>query len=787
LVIFNPAEKMMYKKIVLAFLLISLYSVNAVSQNTSGILESKLQHYRKTFPSEKLYVHTDKNFYTAGEIVWFKIYNCTDSSNIPAISSKVVYVELLDDHNRSVLQAKISMDRNSGSGSLELPLTLNSGNYSFRAYTNWMKNFSAEYFFEKKIAIVNPFKNLPPVETLPSNSIVLFPEGGNLVNGILSQIGFKINSHGRPVSGKGFIIDENNDTAARFEPFRFGLGSFYFTPDIQHHYKAVYLFDDNSFISKPLPQIFTEGYVMHLDEENQKIRITVRTNVRTSSEIFLIAQNHQNIKAAKQSSLTDGIAIFSVNKADLGPGVSQLTVFNQSKQPVCERLFFIQPSQDAGIKATVAKETYTNREQVRLSISSASAADLSVSVFQLDSLQTVDGHNINSYFWIESELNGEIENPQYYLSGESEEIKKATDHLMLTHGWRRFNWDKILNQPIAVKFQPENLGQTIVCKITDPATGIPVKNVKIYLSIPETTYKLFPGLSNDSGMISIRTNEYYGKGELILQTVERSDNYKIEVIKPFAEQFTTPSSEPFKITETKKPLLENYSIGMQSQYIYTNDSIQKFSVPELKDSLPFFGKGQNVYLLDDYTRFTTMEEVLREYVREINVGLRGGNLKFKLLNEVQHEYFSDNILVLIDGVPLSDPDKMFSVDPMKIRRIDIFPRSYILGTSLFYGLANFSTYKENHENIDIDPKAVVIDYEGLQIKREFYSPDYSNTELWKSRIPDLRNTLYWSPDITGNQQVQFYTSDNKGKYIVVVQGMNSKGEPVNSVSEFAVR
>jgi hypothetical protein len=210
-------------------------------------------------------------------------------------------------------------------------------------------------------------------------------------------------------------------------------------------------------------------------------------------------------------------------------------------------------------------------------------------------------------------------------------------------------------------------------------------------------------------------------------------------------------------------------------------------VPELKDSLPFFGKGQNVYLLDDYTRFTTMEEVLREYVREINVGLRGGNLKFKLLNEVQHEYFSDNILVLIDGVPLSDPDKMFSVDPMKIRRIDIFPRSYILGTSLFYGLANFSTYKENHENIDIDPKAVVIDYEGLQIKREFYSPDYSNTELWKSRIPDLRNTLYWSPDITGNQQVQFYTSDNKGKYIVVVQGMNSKGEPVNSVSEFAVR
>jgi hypothetical protein len=716
---------MMYRKIVFAFSLV-VVSLSAISQNNVlAVLESKLEDYRQTFPFEKLYVHTDKNFYIAGEIVWFKIYNCTDSLNKSSFSSKVAYVEILDDRNTPVMQAKISMEGNTGNGSLELPLTLNSGNYHFRAYTQWMKNFSAEHFFEKKIAIVNPFKSLQPAESLPASSIDLFPEGGNLVNGILSQIGFKINNYGRPASGKGYIIDENNDTAARFEPFKFGLGSFYFTPDIQHRYKAIYVFDDNTFISKPLPQIFAEGYVMHLDEENQKIKLTVRTNRSASSEIYLIAQNHQNIKAAKQSPVINGVAIFSIDKTDLGPGVSQLTVFNQSKQQVCERLFFIQPQQQS-ITATPAKQTYANREKVLLSISASSNSDLSISVFQLDSLQTSGEHNISSYFWLESELNGKIENPQYYLSGQSEEIKKATDHLMLTHGWRRFNWDKALTQSTAVKFQPENLGQTIICKVTDPSTGRPVKGVKIFLSIPETTYKLFPGISNDSGMVRIRANEYYGKGELVLQTVERNDNYKIEVIKPFSDQFTTFSNEPFIVSQTKKALLENYSIGMQSQYIYTNDSIQKFSVPALKDSLPFFGKAQTIYLLDDYTRFTTMEEVLREYVREINVGVKGGNLKFKLLNQVQHEYFSDNILVMIDGVPLPDPDKMFSVDPMKIRRVDIFPRGYVLGTSLFLGLVNFATYKENHENIDIDPKAVVLDYEGLQIKREFYSPDYSN-------------------------------------------------------------
>lgn len=781
---------MKYTKNVFAFLLVVLSSIHAFCQsNTLTVLQSELEAYQKTFPAEKLYVHTDKDFYTAGEIVWFKIYNYTDSLSKPVASSKVAYVEILDAQNNPVLQAKISMEHNTGDGSFELPLNLNSGHYNFRAYTSWMKNFGVEHFFEKKISIVNPFKTLPTAETPPTSSIELFPEGGNLVNGILSQIGFKINSYGRPVSGKGYVIDENNDTAARFEPFKFGLGSFYFTPDLQHNYKVVYVFDDNSFITRPLPGIFTEGYVMHLDEENQRIRITVRANASASSEVYLIAQNRQNIRAAKQSSIVGGVAIFSIDKTDLGPGVSQLTVFSGSKQPVCERLFFIKPSEQASIKTSVPKQTYANREKVELSITSASTIDanLSVSVFQLDSLQTFNNNDINSYFWLQSELNGKIENPQYYFSGQSEEIKKATDHLMLIHGWRRFKWDRVLNQTVAVKFQPENLGQTIVCKVTDPVTGLPVKGVKIFLSIPESTYKLFPGLSNDSGMVRIRANEYFGKGEMILQTVERNENYKLEVVKPFSEEFTASSIQPFFLHENKKNTLENYSIGMQSQYIYNGDSIQRFSVPALKDSLPFFGRGQVTYMLDDYTRFTTMEEVLREYVREVNVGLRGGNLKFKLLNEVQHEYFSDNILVLVDGVPLPDPDKMFAIDPMKIRRIDIVPRSYVLGTSLFFGLANFATYKENHENIDIDPKAVVVDYEGLQIKREFYSPDYSNMELWKSRIPDLRNTLYWSPNITSNQNVQFYTGDNKGKYIVVTQGLNSRGEPVNSVSGFEVR
>jgi hypothetical protein len=50
----------------------------------------------------------------------------------------------------------------------------------------------------------------------------------------------------------------------------------------------------------------------------------------------------------------------------------------------------------------------------------------------------------------------------------------------------------------------------------------------------------------------------------------------------------------------------------------------------------------------------------------------------------------------------------------------------------------------------------------------------------EKRIPDFRNTLFWAPDVlverNGTANVQFYSSDLPGKYIVVVQGMDDKGD-----------
>ncbi|MBK5272747.1 MAG: hypothetical protein JJE22_17240, partial [Bacteroidia bacterium] len=90
-----------------------------------------------------------------------------------------------------------------------------------------------------------------------------------------------------------------------------------------------------------------------------------------------------------------------------------------------------------------------------------------------------------------------------------------------------------------------------------------------------------------------------------------------------------------------------------------------------------------------------------------------------------------------------------------------------------------------------DAHSIVLDYEGLQYQREFYSPVYETQEQITSRIPDFRNVLYWSPDVKTNAQgkteINFYTSDKKGKYVVVLQGMNAEGKVGEQVFSFEVK
>jgi hypothetical protein len=234
--------------------------------------------------------------------------------------------------------------------------------------------------------------------------------------------------------------------------------------------------------------------------------------------------------------------------------------------------------------------------------------------------------------------------------------------------------------------------------------------------------------------------------------------------------------------------IEEHSLGMQVQNVYAGNKIKQFYDPGI-DSSGFYGKPYKTYLLDNYTRFTTMEEVLREYIREVNVVRSQKRYHIKVLNE--NGFLDGDPLVMLDDVPVFNMDKVIAIDPLKVRKLEVMRDRYFYGPSVQEGILSYTTYKGDLGGVEVDPHAVVLDYEGLQLQREFYSPVYDAESALKSRIPDFRNLLYWQPNVnankTGKNQLWFYTSDKTGKYIGIVQGITPNGDFGSQYFNFDVK
>lgn len=767
------------------------------------VLEQQFEQYRRSGIQEKVFLHSDKEFYMAGEICWFKVYTVDAAFHKPLGISKVGYIEILDTDHKPAIQSKIFLKDGFGNGSLQLPATLGSGNYTIRAYTNWMKNVGVDYFFEKTITIVNPRKVLPETKAVPGSQYEtsFFPEGGNLVTGLQSKIAFKVTDRfGKGVACNGFILGTAADTLARFSTLKFGIGSFLFTPQSEKPYTAVIILPDGKRIEKELPAAFTSGLVMRLEEAGTgRLRITVRSSAAglSTKGVYIFAHTRNANKLVMHESLSNGQAIFMIDKSRIGEGISHFTIFTDDRKPVCERLYFKYPRQEFSTTVMAEKVGYGLRNKVNLHLQTNDmnslpvTANMSMAVYRVDSLQDASGVDINTYLWLNADLAGTIESPEYYFSGNGTGLEAATDNLMLSHGWRRFRWEDVLgNKAGSFEFIPEYAGHIVTAKITDSRSGLPAKDINCYISVTGTQKQFRSSVSDEQGLVRFDLGEFYNDGEVVIQTNFRQDSmYTVEIQKPFSVFYSGKRLPPFPTTITAGQLSMHYE-GLQVRNAFNGNSLKQI-YPTGIDTMPFYYKPDVSYLLDNFVRFTTMEEVLREYVAEVNVRKRNNEFVLYVFNKQRNFTFETEPLVLLDGVPVFDMNKLMQYDPLKVRRLDVITQSYQLGSQPHTGIVNFITYTGNLDGYELDPHATVVDYEGLQLQREFYAPRYETPEQLSGRIPDYRTLLYWNPTVTtnarGQQDLSFYSSDLPGRYVVVVQGITENGKAGHKAIYFDVR
>lgn len=769
-----------------------------IAQRGADSLIKKFNAYRTHSVQEKIYIHTSQNFYLTGETLWFKVYTVDGSFHKPLAVSKVAYVEILNKDNVPVLQAKISLKNGEGSGTFYLPASFVSGNYRLRAYTRWMRNFDAGFFFEKQLTIVNTFRKLESEITSgnPEYMISFFPEGGHLVDGVRSKIAFRItDKSGKGANLNGAILNSDKDTIITFKSLKFGIGHFMMTPEKKEQYLAVFKDQNGNVFSNPFSPVQETGYVMSVtDHDNRTISVTVTASadIKDASEVLLFAHSRQKITKAEMR-YVHNTATFLINKQELSDGISHLTIFDSNMRPLCERLYFKKPETSLHIEVRSESQQYEKRRKVVLQINTTCSgnknpASLSVSVYRKDSLETNFPSNILHYLLLSSDLKGTIESPEYYF-GNDAGAGTAVDDLMLTHGWRRFKWDDILIKKPAIRYVPETNAHIITACVVNNADSSNA-GVLTYLSVPGKVSGFYASVSDDDGHVQFEANDLYGPKRIILQTDQRKDSiYSVKPQSPFSDEVPVSLMPSFSLTPPVRKELLLRSVAMQVQDIYHGKEINRFTDP-YHNSLPFYGYADAAYNLDAYTRFPVMEEVMREYVPEVVVRKRKDGFHFMVLDNVHKTVFQQDPLILMDGVPVFDADKIMTLDPVKVKKLEVITSRYYLGALTFPGIVSYSTYQGDLDGFTLDAGSVSLDYEGLQLKREFYHPHFDNQEQGGDRVPDKRHLLYWNPavktGVDGLQKLEFHTSDVTGNFIVLIEGITKEGYPGGAVYPISV-
>jgi hypothetical protein len=232
-------KQRIYASIIAAFALFSAFLITGNSDLPEKTL-AKLTQYLQQTPQEKVYLHLDKPYYMAGETMWFKGYLFDATLHNLDSVSRVLYVDLIDPSVGKVLIHNVlPCEGAMTDGSFKLPDSLVEKTYTVRAYTNYMKNFSEDWFFQKPVKIWQK-KTEPRGDYKALTDVAdcqFFPEGGYLINDVETRLAFKaVNAAGKGIDFEGVVFENGVDTVLAFKSIHLGMGNFYFKPQIGKNY-----------------------------------------------------------------------------------------------------------------------------------------------------------------------------------------------------------------------------------------------------------------------------------------------------------------------------------------------------------------------------------------------------------------------------------------------------------------------------------------------------------------------------------------------------------------------
>ena len=466
----QPKNKRVYYllKIVLTlFLYSSSNTYLAAQENNFDKIVGAFQDYSKPY-REIVYCHLNKSTYIKGEFLGFSAYVLDKDLKTPSKKTKNLYC-VITDSNDNIIKSKL-VKVNSGfvNNVFNLDSLFTSGNYRFKAYTNWMKNFDEPNAFAEDFIVINPEDTTSLKKEVEENMLdaQFLPEGGHFVDNVITNVGVIVkNSNGFGASNiEGNVYDSKNQFIATFKTNSFGISKFLINPKINENYTVKIDHLNQSFEFK-INEIKSKGISVHLNANKDKISLNFKTNERTLKEIRgkgykLTFHNGKDVKGLELIfNEKDLVKILDIK--GLFPGVNIFTLFDENNTPILERMFFnyngIKTLNSGDASYSVLKDSLSIRIPfLKTLVSSMDTTNVSISVLPEETKSYNRHHNIISYAYLQPYVKSYIENAAYYFTSITPKKKYDLDNLLITQGWSSYSWENVFNKNVQDNFAFEN-------------------------------------------------------------------------------------------------------------------------------------------------------------------------------------------------------------------------------------------------------------------------------------------------------------------------------------------
>jgi hypothetical protein len=784
-------------------ILLALGYLNVFSQQ---VYDSLLNRLNEQYPQEKLYMQFDKGYYSPGETLWFKAYILAGA--VPSPISKTLYTELVNAKG-TVLQRKTMPFLQAGAASFfELPDSTKKSELFIRAYTAWMLNFDSSLLYVKAVNMIHAGADAAKANTVSTFSLSVFPEGGDLVENIESRIAFKTNDQdGKPFAVKGSLTDSKGKTLGIFTSTHNGMGTFNLLPAPGEKYKLLWK-DPKGMPHEtllPLAKSIGTGLKTEAESSNLSYSITRQPDAPEDfKEYIVLAQMHQQtVYAAKINLRNKTSATAPIVTDSLGDGILQITVFNKAQVPVAERIVFINHatySFATDLHIIEKNMKPRGRNVLQVDVGGRFKTNLSVAVTDAE-LDVKEGpqQNIFSELLLTGDLKADVYNPAYYFSSDEDSVAQQLDLVMMTNGWRRYNWQKLLagEWPI-IKYMPDdyltiqgNIFGLSSSQLTGKSlTGIlraSEKSSPSFITIPvnkDGSFKL-------SGIYFFDTIKIYyqldnDKNKTLTSSASFSFNTGLAKSPALSPQFLAaiklatkpPQNVLLKSIRQNELYLSQQKLQKVKVLETVTVTAQTKSVEEKVDkqyaSGLFSGGNSRVFATED-DPFAKSAVSILDYLRGKVAGLQittngptGGSITRRgsntdvFLNEMNAD------ISTLQSTPMSDVAMIKVFDPPFFGAtgggaggaVAVYTKKGQSSNSSFKGLDSYMLH-------------------GYSSIKEFYVPNYETNP--SAEIPDYRSTLYWNPFLlmdakTRRISIPFFNNDGGKKIRVIIEGLNEAGE-----------